>query len=196
MPPRKSQPIRGERQAFAMPVGADGLQVKTWEDMTKEPAGRLLELAGNNIGPHSDIVERAEKLVVLLNKVSSRNSLRGLSYGLRKRQYKKEIWKKYLDGTPFVRERSALKAERLDDEITEDLLVVAGWNSLKGKGLLTRGEVRSKIEQNDEDFEHAYGIKLRINPERNRYRAALLNQLPEDHPLRQPKPDSDEQEAA
>lgn len=196
---RRNQPIAGQNQLFTTaPSGRENQSagIKTWQDMEASPEGRLEMLAGGNLGPHSNVVERAEKLIVLLNTIAHRNMLDGFDYATSSRRYKKPIWERYLDGTPRVIDHSKSKAERLDEEVTYQLVALSGFAKIKGTGLLTRGEVRAKIEKNDRDFEHLYGPTVKTSKARNSYRNALKQMLPEDHRLLQKKQTGTEKEAA
>ncbi len=180
------QPIVGQTPLFISPPTAREGQPphKSWQEIEQSPANQLEGLVGDSIGPHTDVVERAERIIEILDKISNRNSLNGMSYAIRRREYKKPIWERYLDGTPRVIRNSLNKAERLDEEITEDLVALSGFRKIKGRGFLTRGEVRAKIEKDDRDFEALYGPKYKISDTRKKYRKVQLGFLPEGHPLK------------
>lgn len=182
--PRRSKPLRSERHLFL--IGEEGVS-QTWRDIERSPAARLAELASGNIGPHSNVVDRAERLITIMNNIAHRNMLEGFGYAARDRKYKEPIWVRYLDGTPRVISNSASKVERLDDEITYGLVALSGYRKIKGMGLLLTGEVKAKIDKNDRDFEDLYGPPVRISDARNKYREVQKRFLPKEHPLRQKK---------
>lgn len=190
MPRRRSKPLPSERHLFLVEQTGEpraGQISQTWQDAERSPAARLADLAGGNIGPHSNIIERAERLITVMNNLASRNMLESFLYASRDRKYKKPIWERYLDGTSRIINNSASKVDRLDDEITFGLVALSGYDKVKGMSLLTTGEVRTKIDKNDKDFEDLYGPPIRISGARNSYRGVQKRFLPKGHPLRQKK---------
>lgn len=183
---RKNPNLIDHPHLFIMESHSEGSRppnVQTWADIENNPAERLKALAGGNIGPHVDIVERAERLVMVMNALAHRNMLKGFDVAVNDRRYKKPIWTRYLDVTPVVTRLSQSKTERLEDEAADHFWRAMGFETLRGTGILSTGEVKSRSAKMWRDFNDDYGSP-KVHDSLVRFRKEQKKLLPKNHPLR------------
>jgi hypothetical protein len=159
---------------------------QTWQEIEEDPALQLQALVGDNIGPHNDVIHRAERLVEVMNALAHRNMLLGLDVAVYDGRYKQPIWVRYLDGTPSVINKSRSKVERLQAEAENNFWHATGFEALRGSGLITGNEVGTRMAKMWRDFNTKYGSPA-AEKERNRYRRSQTGLLPKTHPLRKKK---------
>ena len=97
MTPRRSKPLHGERHLFLVEregKAKAGQISQTWQEAERSPTALMADLVGDNIGPHTSVVERAERLIKIMNNMATRNKLEAFDYASRDRKYKKAIWER------------------------------------------------------------------------------------------------------
>jgi hypothetical protein len=139
------------------------------------------------IGPHTNVAERAERLIGIMNKLAHRNMLGGFKVAVFDKEYRDDIWKHYLYRTPIVIKHAMPKVDRLHLEAQEEFMQATDFELLRGRGgqlHLGQNEVRTRMDKMWERFQDKVGspndhdelVKLRRTQEKF---------LPMDHPLRE-----------
>lgn len=184
---KKIKHIEGQEHLFTTPAGSGSNTVITpWQEIEGSPQRHLEVLVGDNIGPHVEIADRTQYLIRSMNAMAHRNMLIGFDAGVHHQQYKKPIWERYLDETPRVIDYSQTKAERLNEEAAIDFFHATGFTALKGTGMITRGEFRTRMNI----WWRRFGEKVG-DPDKHQALDKLRNQqrklLPKDHLLQTAK---------
>jgi hypothetical protein len=133
--------------------------------------------------PSITLVERAERMVHVLNTLAHRNMLLGLSVGATDPEYQDPIYERYAEGTPIVLEHSRSKVDRLYYQAKLEFWRATGFETLRGTGMLGRKEVAARSDKMWRDFRWKYGHP-KVHDELDRFRKSQLKLLPKDHPLR------------
>lgn len=158
----------------------------SWQEIEKTPAEQVRAVQSEHVGAHVNVTERAERLVQVMNALAHRNMLQGFDVGVNDHRYSPPIFERYLNATPRVAEAARTKVDRLQKEAEDDFWHAMGFEALRGTGLLTHGEVRSRSDKMWRDFHDRFGSP-RNHKELNNFRKKQKRLLPEDHVLRQKK---------
>jgi hypothetical protein len=177
--PRKT---RLENHPALFVVEGDEQRIQAWQEIEAAQA-QALEFEGAHIA----IPERAERLIRTMNALAHRNMLNGFDVAVNDPEDQVPIWDRYLNGTPRVIESSRSKVDRLEVEAQEHFWHATGFAALRGMGLMTRGEVRSRLAKMWRDFEASYGSP-KVHDDMVKYRNDQKRFLPKSHELRQKKP--------
>jgi len=101
--------------------------IEDWQYPEGSDAYKVHSVMGGEIGPHTNVAERAERLIGIMNKLAHRNKLGGFDVGVHDKKYSDPIWMHYLEGTPFVIKHAIPKQERLHAEAMNEFWITTDF---------------------------------------------------------------------